>query len=242
MVEQTWRLMRKQGIERDKPETWQQVATYFDIRGVQKLRDLRNEPTGPDDYPAIRSALDGIFARRPRTSAEHWGQALVTLRSDRADWLLPNTVWHFDHPYDAPGEILGVNVFLLMDDVDAQGGGTVVLSGSPGVMAAYLQTKPVHRTLKDQNKKFLRFDPWLNGLKVPQHERSEARNRHYMDGDTLIHGVPARIVELTGEAGDVFITHPALLHAPAMNVRPRPRMMRTSRVHARLETSALPAA
>ena len=57
-----------------------------------------------------------------------------------------------------------------------------------------------------------------------------------MEADSLVRGVPVRIVELTGAAGDVFITHPALLHAPAMNVRARPRLMMTQRVRALPDT------
>ena len=123
-----------------------------------------------------------------------------------------------------------------MDEVEPGGGGTVLLRNSPQLMDAYLAAKPKSGTLGDQNKGFLRLDPWLAGLKCPQHQRSSARNRRYMEADSLVRGVPVRIVELTGAAGDVFITHPALLHAPAMNVRARPRLMMTQRVRALPDT------
>ena len=39
-----------------------------------------------------------------------------------------------------------------------------------------------------------------------------------------------RVVELTGEAGDVVIGHPWLLHAGAPNCGAAPRLMRVQRV------------
>jgi hypothetical protein len=43
-------------------------------------------------------------------------------------------------------------------------------------------------------------------------------------------GVPVDIVELCGEAGDVVIGHPWLLHRGAPNRGERPRFMRVQRV------------
>jgi hypothetical protein len=238
MVDHVWELMGHQGLERDDPTSWEKIAPYDDIRGVQKLRDLRNEPTSPEDFPLVRAALDGVFAGSARQQAQNWGQALVTLPVAASQWLMPSKVWHFDHFYRHPCTISGVNVFLLIDDVEVGGGGTVVLRNAPLLMDKYLATDPVHRSISDQNKGFLQFDPWLRGLKTSQRNRSVQRNRSYMDGDTSIREVPARIVELTGMAGDVFIAHPALLHAPAMNVRDRPRLMRTQRIYVQPETVA----
>jgi hypothetical protein len=46
----------------------------------------------------------------------------------------------------------------------------------------------------------------------------------------VVAGVPVRVVELTGEAGDVVIGHPWLLHAGAPNCGAAPRFMRVQRV------------
>ncbi len=231
MVDKAWQLMERQGIKRNDPGSWAQIGDYFGIRGVQKLQGLRGVGGSPEHIPLVRETLDAVFGQQSRGRAANWGQALVTLPIE-GDWLLPGNVWHFDHPCRQPGEISGVNVFLLMDDVEPGGGGTVVLNNSPQLMAVYLATNPKQGTLSVLNKGFLRFDPWLQALKCEPQARSQARNRKYMDADTVVCGIPVRIIELTGCAGDVFITHPALLHAPAMNVRERPRLMRTQRVRA----------
>lgn len=235
MLNRVWELMARQGIEREDPLSWERVDAYFGIRGVQKLQQLRDVGGSPEAIPSVRQALDRIFAPRGRQQAPHWGQALVTLPVE-SEWLLPGNIWHFDHHYLTPGDISGVNLFLLMDDVEPEGGGTLVLRNSPQLMDAFLATKPSLDTIGAQNRDFLRFDPWLAGLKCPQDVRSQARNQKYMSSDSLVHGVSVRVIELTGQAGDVFITHPALLHAPAMNVRDRPRLMMTQRVRPLPET------
>ncbi len=40
-------------------------------------------------------------------------------------------------------------------------------------------------------------------------------------------GIPVRVVELTGSAGDVYVTHPWVLHSIAPNANHTPRMMRS---------------
>jgi hypothetical protein len=46
----------------------------------------------------------------------------------------------------------------------------------------------------------------------------------------VVEGVPVRVAELAGEAGDVVIGHPWLLHCGAPNCGPAPRLMRVQRV------------
>lgn len=45
-----------------------------------------------------------------------------------------------------------------------------------------------------------------------------------VEGD-LVDGVDVRVVELTGEPGDLVVMHPWLLHNISMNVADTPRMM-----------------
>jgi hypothetical protein len=42
-----------------------------------------------------------------------------------------------------------------------------------------------------------------------------------------IDGVPVRVVELTGNPGDVYLTSLWVMHATAPNASSRPRMMRS---------------
>ncbi len=51
-----------------------------------------------------------------------------------------------------------------------------------------------------------------------------------MEHATAFDGVSLQVVELTGEPGDVFVTHPWLLHAPSANCGELPRMVLTERI------------
>jgi ectoine hydroxylase-related dioxygenase (phytanoyl-CoA dioxygenase family) len=48
------------------------------------------------------------------------------------------------------------------------------------------------------------------------------------DGD--VQSVPARVVELTGEPGDVVLCHPMLFHCVSPNTAACPRFMRTTMI------------
>jgi ectoine hydroxylase-related dioxygenase (phytanoyl-CoA dioxygenase family) len=159
-----------------------------------------------------------------------WGQPLVTFPKANGQWLLPSSVWHFDHHYLHPGEITGVNVFLFINDVEPAGGGTVVVQSSPLLADRMHEQGPSIEKLSDQNKRFLGSHPWLQGLKTKKSDRNVERNQRYMDQDTDIDGIAARVTELTGRAGDVIVCHPAPFHAAAPNVSDQPRLMRTARV------------
>ena len=223
MHNRVWKLLEKRGEMRDAPSTW--VSGYS-----SKLQTLKHERFKPDDSAVVSAALDAVFAGNQRQRPTSWGQHLVTFPHGAGPWLLPHNVWHFDHPYLNPGKIWGVNVFLLIDDVEPQGGGTVVVRSSPLLMDRMLANVPLINKHSVQNKAFLQSHSWLRGLKTRKQNRTVERNNAYMARDTDIDGIATRVVELTGKAGDVFLSHPALCHAPAPNVSNRPRMMRTQRV------------
>ena len=73
--------------------------------------------------------------------------------------------------------------------------------------------------------RFSRSHPWLAALtgKAPS---PPDRIAAFMRAETDVDGIPARVVELTGEPGDVALCHPAILHAVAPNRGARPRFMR----------------
>jgi ectoine hydroxylase-related dioxygenase (phytanoyl-CoA dioxygenase family) len=48
-----------------------------------------------------------------------------------------------------------------------------------------------------------------------------------MRNSTCVDGIDVRVVEMTGQPGDVYLMHPTLLHAPSRNVRNSPRLALT---------------
>jgi hypothetical protein len=69
--------------------------------------------------------------------------------------------------------------------------------------------------------RILGCDPWLQALSS---RTGDDRTARFM---TLPDDAPLRVVELTGRAGDVVLTHPWLLHSPAPNCGTAPRFMRS---------------
>ena len=225
MYNRLWALLEQTGdVRRDDPTTW--PADY--VSGLQPLR--KSDPV-PSQSPALVAALDTVFGGRNWRDRPNWAQALVTFPKP-GPWQLPHTIWHIDHPYRQPIEITGVNVFLFIDDVSPRCGGTLAIQSSPAVVRRFVSGVRDIQTQKHGvlNKQLMRSHPWLQGLLKRPCSDTDSIER-YMERDTDVYGIPARVVELTGRAGDVVLCHPWLVHAPSPNTSDQPRLMRALRVN-----------
>jgi hypothetical protein len=118
----------------------------------------------------------------------------------------------------------------LFGDVEAGGGGTLQLAGSHRLVERYLEgVPPEKREYKRVRDGFLRSHPWLRALSTADDDPD--RNARFMGGDADIDGLPARVVECTGRAGDVYLTHPWVMHCIAPNARSEPRLMKTGAIY-----------
>jgi hypothetical protein len=70
-----------------------------------------------------------------------------------------------------------------------------------------------------------RSHPWLMAL-TGQASSPGDRIAAFMDRETMVEDVPLRVVELTGEPGDMVFCHPVMVHCVAPNRVSRPRFMR----------------
>ena len=221
MRERLWRMLEHRGACRDDPSTWTPAA-------ATRLQGMRKGDVAPHDSPTVVDALDDLIGPGAWRAQRHWGQVLVTF-PNREVWDVPHRPWHIDHGYDFPRDaIWGVNVFLFVDDVQPEGGGTLVLHGSPRIMRAFVDgLRPATRTQKQLRHAFDASDPYLKALSDPSD--TVDRVARFVDRDTDVHGVPTRVVPLSGRAGDVVVCHPWTVHNVAPNTCDRPRMMRASR-------------
>ncbi|WP_405062252.1 phytanoyl-CoA dioxygenase family protein [Kribbella sp. NBC_01505] len=168
--------------------------------------------------PVLRGVLDQLLGSWVEPS--HQGQVLVTMPTGD-EWAVPHRQWHTDVGYDElpRDELVGVKVWALLGDLAAGGGGTPQIAGSHRVLARYLDRTDERdfSTVRDQ---VLASHEWFRQL------TSENRSEDWVaEGD--VDGIPVRVVELTGNAGDVYLTHPWVLHSIAPNARQAPRMMRS---------------
>jgi ectoine hydroxylase-related dioxygenase (phytanoyl-CoA dioxygenase family) len=66
------------------------------------------------------------------------------------------------------------------------------------------------------------------------------RVQRFMKTAAILEDVEVRVVEMTGEPGDVFLVHPLMMHAGSPNCSALPRMVLSSTVYRRgVDWSAL---
>lgn len=108
-------------------------------------------------------------------------------------------------------------LFTFYSSVGPRGGGTLLLSGSPRLVARYITASAAAGTPDG----LVQWHPWLAELmgRAPL-------TATLMESAGNVHGVPVRIVELTGEPGDAVLCHPVMLHAVSANCSSLPRIMR----------------
>ncbi len=225
MRERVWRRLERNGVVRDDPATWRpEHATH--------LQAIRRGDGAPADSEVVRAALDGVFGEENWSAPTSWGQVLVTFPSE-PPWTVPHTIWHLDHPYRNPRKhISGVNLFLFVTDTEPQGGTALVIRSSPQLIARFVAARSnvAGMPQKQARKAFDATHPWLREL-TSAGEPETDRVARFMAADTDIDGIPARVVELTGRAGDAVLCHPWAIHCPSKNVLDRPRLMRACRVY-----------
>jgi len=142
---------------------------------------------------------------------------------------VPARLWHWDNACEPHlDQPRGLFVVSFIGSVAPRSGGTLILSGSPRLLIQQESRIPA-----DQRRvfgarlweRFHRTDPWLmalTGLAPSPADRMAA----FMNAETIIEGVPLRVVELTGEPGDMVFCHPVMVHCVGPNRGTRPRFMR----------------
>jgi hypothetical protein len=222
MEQQWWReLEEAHGIRADDGAGWHQIKG--DLKAAKRDPIQDRIPTG-----RVRGVLDDLLGRGAWLPPRDWGRALVTFPRPGA-WELPTRLWHWDNPselhLDRPRALFVVS---FIGPVAPQGGGTLILSGSPRLLIRQEGRKPAGERPGSGEKIWARFhraDPWLMAL--TGHAPSPAdRIAAFMDQETIIGDVPLRVVELTGEPGDMVFCHPLMVHCAAPNRGSRPRFMR----------------
>jgi hypothetical protein len=179
--------------------------------------------------PPVAEALDHLLGIGGWQPPKQFGNVLVTF-PNAGEWRVPDRIWHvdFDPGFD-PERLFAVKLWALCDDVEPGGGGTPQLLGSHKLFARYVASTPPAR-YKEAKFGFLRSHPWLEAL--THDDGAPDRNDRFLDVEADIDGLPARVVELTGAAGDVFVTHGWVFHSVPVNAGRQPRLMRSCAVYA----------
>ena len=178
--------------------------------------------------PHVTGVIDDLLGAGTWRLPDDWGRTIATF-PETGDWDVPSDGWHWDSPVEWHRKRLeGLFVVSFIGEVAPRAGGTLVISGSPRLLARHEDRLPAgerRANFRRQKDLFLRSDPWLAAL-AGKAASPRARIATFMDAETDVDGVPARVVELTGAPGDMVFCHPAIVHSPAPNRGEQPRFMR----------------
>ena len=208
-------------VRRDDRSSWRQ------IRG--DLKAAKHDPIQAKILTErVRGVFDDLLGKSAWSPPRDWGRSIVTF-PEPGTWELPARLWHWDNPcelhLDHPRALFVVS---FIGSVAPRGGGTLILSGSPRLLIQQERRIPASQRRGSGAglwERFHRSHPWLMAL-TGQAPSPADRIAAFMDGETIVEGVPLRVVELTGEPGDMVFCHPVMVHCVAPNRGTRPRFMR----------------
>jgi len=220
--------------ERDGIE--QANVTSWPVGGVAQFQRLARSDAFDRIWKAtdVSAAIDDLIGKgrwRPGLNG-----VLVTFPQPNIVWTVPTSAWHLDAPpqmlgAQVPGTVASVRLFIILDDLEAHGGGTLVLAGSHRLVKAYLATggpEPRNREIKGALGS---AHQWLDGLwGGAAHSDGDAptRIRRYMVDGATVGDIRLLVRELHGAKGDVFLMDSDCFHAASPNSLERPRIMLAS--------------
>ena len=139
--------------------------------------------------------------------------------------------FHTDFPYTIPATPLaGALLLAFIGSVPPDTAGTLAVAGSHSLVTRFIEAKPHLKKakMKVTRRAVLASDPYLKSLCCTWTEQDWVAE--LPSTEQAVSGIQLRVVELTGEPGDVVIGHPWLLHSPAPNRGNTPRFMSVQRI------------
>lgn len=118
---------------------------------------------------------------------------------NQGDWTIHGLNWHTDISSSTPHKMPGIQAFVLIDEVKPQGGATLALAGSH-LLQGRGELSRVREILRDEG-----------------------------DIEAALRSSNLSIVEMAGQAGDMYLMDMRVLHTPSVNSTKNIRMMATVR-------------
>ena len=208
-------------IRRDDRSSWRQIPG--DLKAAKRDPIQARILTG-----RVRGVFDDLLGKAAWSPPRDWGRAIVTFPEPGA-WEVPARLWHWDNLCDLHiDQPRALFVVSFIGSVAPRSGGTLILSGSPRLLIQQERRIPASQrggSGASLWERFHRSHAWLMAL-TGQAPSPADRTAAFMAGETIVEGVPLRVVELTGEPGDMVFCHPVMVHCRAQNRGARPRFMR----------------
>jgi len=223
-----WQELREDyGIFEHDRTTWRQLN--------KQLRRSRDHP-GHNAMVTeqIIDALDSLLGQGEwtRNGKSNWGSLLITF-PNAAEWDVPLRTWHWDSTIPAHRHrVAGIQMFSLLAPMRPGGGATIFVEGMHHILLQYYAALPADKRQEKHplhRKRFLNSHPWLRELSGVDHKIKD-RRVFFMQQGGIIDGIEVRVLEMTGDPGDVYLLHPLLLHCGAANALDTPRIMRSKMI------------
>jgi hypothetical protein len=218
MRDAIWDTLIADGITRNDPSTWS-------VERPTSLPGLKNNAA----FDAVGSqkllaALDGILGADTYALPNNWGALFVAFPT-ATKWQIPTRGWHLDANYaSALWPTRGVKTHALLGGVEPRGGGTLIVSGSHRLVHDWFKNHPPPPNARSADMRgLLKSHPYIRELHA-EGDR-DARIARLMRRCDEVSGVPLQVVENVGDAGDVILLHPLVLHVSAPNNSSRPRFL-----------------
>jgi ectoine hydroxylase-related dioxygenase (phytanoyl-CoA dioxygenase family) len=218
MREAVWHVLSRRGIRRDNPATWREERPVC-------LQELKDNPVfwaawGKRIIAAIDEVMDGGAWVMPKSPGAHF-----VAFPNGAEWNIPSSGWHIDANYlSALAPPAGARLFALFGDVEPHAGGTLMVSGSHRLVHKWFKDHPPPPGSRGAEfRKLLQAHPYIRDLHTPG--GCNERVLRFMEKVEEADGIPLRVVENAGAAGDVILIHPLMLHVAAPNSGSAPRFL-----------------
>ena len=220
MADRLWAEMaRKDGVQRAAPGSWTtERPAHF--RSLQDRGAFAAMGT-----PEVRSVLDALMGEGRWAEPTLWGLPLVCFPRPGGRWDVPFQNWHVDGPTD-PGAPLWGRVFLILEPLRAQGGGTLVAQGSHTLARRMARRAGATLSSAEVRKRLKAAFPWFAELMSPPQAEAD-RVARFMEAGEPVDGVICQVAEMIGDVGDVWLMHPNAVHAGAPNRLQTPRLVLT---------------
>lgn len=187
--------------------------------GMALVKPLNRHPAIIDLVRGeVEAAASALVEDRPVFPMSAQPTLLFTL-PNATTWTLPHKHWHLDMPRLPDGGAPGVQIFTFLKRVESGGGGTLAVSGSHRLF-----NDGVRASSGDLRKRLMKEPYFAELMSKQSDDRLHFLRQFGQVGDVLL-----QVVEMTGEAGDVYFMDLRILHTVAPNGRPIPRIMLTQR-------------
>lgn len=232
MCDSVWKMLaRRYRIRRDDPATWK----------AQRIAGTKDRPRSITFEQVTSSAVRAMFSQLMAPAQwdcdQHWGSLLVSFPGAPPEasngWDVPHHGWHLDAPVvRALPDLYGVRMFTCLATVSPHGGATLAIAGSPRLALALANARSAAKLRSaDVRRGLIQRHSWIKELCTS--DPAIDRSRRFMKTPTRIEDVEVRVVEMTGEPGDVYFMHPLMMHAGSPNCLATPRIVLSSTVYQR---------